>query len=93
MLLSGARASVLHGMPGATFGLDILIEADERNVKNLLAAFLDAEACFPGGMGKQRYGEKSGLHHFYSFKEGPYQVRDRGGKGSGYGRCQGHPKQ
>ncbi len=38
----GGIASVLHGMPRATFDLDILIEADERNVKNLLAAFLDA---------------------------------------------------
>ena len=33
---------MLHGVPRATFDLDILIEADERNVKNLLAAFFDA---------------------------------------------------
>ena len=38
----GGIASVLHGVPRATFDLDILIEADERNVKNLLAAFFDA---------------------------------------------------
>jgi predicted nucleotidyltransferase len=38
----GGIASVIHGVPRATFDLDILIEADEGNVKNLLAAFLDA---------------------------------------------------
>ncbi len=33
---------MIHGVPRATFDLDILIEADEGNVKNLLAAFLEA---------------------------------------------------
>lgn len=39
---------MLHGVPRATFDLDILIEADERNAKNVLAAFLYAGAGYGG---------------------------------------------
>lgn len=35
-------AAVLHGVPRATFDLDILIEANQANAENLLAALLDA---------------------------------------------------
>lgn len=38
----GNIASVLHGVPRATFDLDILIEASHDNAGRLLAAFLDA---------------------------------------------------
>jgi hypothetical protein len=38
----GGIAAVLHGVPRATFDLDILIEAKPENAKNLLNAFLDA---------------------------------------------------
>jgi len=38
----GGIAAVLHGVPRATFDLDILIEAKPENAKNLLKAFLDA---------------------------------------------------
>ena len=38
----GGIASVLHGVPRATFDLDILIEATPRNAKCLLEALLDA---------------------------------------------------
>jgi hypothetical protein len=38
----GGIAAVLHGVPRATFDLDILIEANPENAKNLLNAFLDA---------------------------------------------------
>jgi hypothetical protein len=38
----GGVASVLHGVPQATFDLDILIEASPENAQRLLAALLDA---------------------------------------------------
>jgi tRNA nucleotidyltransferase/poly(A) polymerase len=38
----GGIAVVLHGVPRATFDLDILIDATPANVENLLQAFLDA---------------------------------------------------
>lgn len=38
----GGIASVLHGVPRATFDLDILIEATFDNTRRLLAALLDA---------------------------------------------------
>ena len=41
-IVIGGIAAVLHGVPRATFDLDILIEAKPENAKNLLEAFLDA---------------------------------------------------
>lgn len=41
-LVIGGIAAVLHGVPRATFDLDILIEANPENARNLLDAFLDA---------------------------------------------------
>ena len=38
----GGIASILHGVPRATFDLDILIEATPENAQQLLAALLDA---------------------------------------------------
>jgi hypothetical protein len=38
----GGIASVLHGVPRATFDLDILIEATPENAERLLDAMLDA---------------------------------------------------
>ncbi len=38
----GGIASILHGVPRATFDLDILIEASEENTKRLLNALVDA---------------------------------------------------
>ena len=38
----GGIAAVLHGVPRATFGLDILIEATIENVRRLLDALSDA---------------------------------------------------
>jgi tRNA nucleotidyltransferase/poly(A) polymerase len=38
----GGVASVLHGVPRATFDLDILIEASPENAEQLLAALMDA---------------------------------------------------
>lgn len=38
----GGIAAVLHGVPRATFDLDILIEATHTNAQNLLNALLDA---------------------------------------------------
>ena len=38
----GGIASVLHGVPRATFDLDILIKATPENTRRLLAALLDA---------------------------------------------------
>jgi hypothetical protein len=38
----GGIASVLHGVPRATFDLDILIEATPENAERLLHAFLEA---------------------------------------------------
>jgi len=39
----GGIAAVLHGVPRATFDLDILIEASPDNVKRLLDALLEAQ--------------------------------------------------
>ncbi len=39
----GGVAAVLHGVPRATFDLDILIEATPENARRLLAALLDAK--------------------------------------------------
>ncbi len=39
----GGIAAVLHGVPRATFDLDILIEATPKNAEALLAALLEAE--------------------------------------------------
>jgi tRNA nucleotidyltransferase/poly(A) polymerase len=41
-LVIGGIASVLHGVPRATFDLDILIEATPANVERLLEALQDA---------------------------------------------------
>lgn len=38
----GGIASILYGVPRATFDLDILIEATPENTRQLLAALLDA---------------------------------------------------
>jgi hypothetical protein len=38
----GGVASVLHGVPRATFDLDILIEASTENAQRLLTALIDA---------------------------------------------------
>ncbi len=39
----GGIASVLHGVPRATFDLDILIEATPSNAENLLKALIEAD--------------------------------------------------
>ena len=39
----GGIAAVLHGVPRATFDLDILIDADPDNAKKLLDALLEAK--------------------------------------------------
>ncbi len=41
-LVIGGIAAVLHGVPRATFDLDILIEASPQNAQNVLEALLDA---------------------------------------------------
>jgi tRNA nucleotidyltransferase/poly(A) polymerase len=41
-LVIGGIASILYGVPRATFDLDIIIEATPDNVKRLLDALLDA---------------------------------------------------
>jgi hypothetical protein len=41
-LVIGGIAAVLYGVPRATFDLDILIDANSDNAKNLLDAFLEA---------------------------------------------------
>lgn len=41
-LVIGGIAAVLHGVPRATFDLDILIEATSENAERLLEALLDA---------------------------------------------------
>jgi len=38
----GGIAAILHGVPRATFDLDILVEATEENVRRMLDAMLDA---------------------------------------------------
>ena len=38
----GGIAAVIHGVPRATFDLDLLIEATPANLQRLLAAFLEA---------------------------------------------------
>lgn len=42
-LVIGGIAAVLHGVPRATFDLDILIEATEDNVQRLLEAMIEAQ--------------------------------------------------
>jgi tRNA nucleotidyltransferase/poly(A) polymerase len=41
-LVIGGIAAILHGVPRATFDLDILIEATPENAKNLLDALMQA---------------------------------------------------
>ena len=41
-IVIGGIAAVLHGVPRATFDLDILIEATPTNAQKLLDAFMDA---------------------------------------------------
>lgn len=41
-LVIGGIAAVVHGVPRATFDLDILIEATRDNAERLLAAFVEA---------------------------------------------------
>ena len=42
-LIIGGIAAVLHGVPRATFDLDILIEASTQNVQRLLDALIEAK--------------------------------------------------
>lgn len=41
-IVIGGIAAILHGVPRATFDLDILIKATRNNVEKLLAALLEA---------------------------------------------------
>lgn len=41
-LVIGGIASILHGVPRATFDLDLLVEATPDNIERLLIAMLDA---------------------------------------------------
>ena len=41
-IVIGGVASILHGVPRATFDLDILIDARQENVRRMLKAFLEA---------------------------------------------------
>lgn len=41
-IVIGGIASVIHGVPRATFDLDILIDAEPDNARSLLEALLDA---------------------------------------------------
>ncbi len=41
-LVIGGVASILHGVPRATFDLDMVIEASPENTRRLLEAFLEA---------------------------------------------------
>ena len=41
-VIIGGVAAILHGVPRATFDVDILIEASESNARSLLKAFLEA---------------------------------------------------
>jgi len=41
-IVIGGVASVIHGVPRTTFDLDILIDAEPDNARNLLEALLDA---------------------------------------------------
>lgn len=41
-LVIGGIAAVLHGVPRATFDLDILVDAEPENVRRLLTALTDA---------------------------------------------------
>ena len=41
-IIIGGIAAILHGVPRATFDLDILIEATQENAKRLLDALLEA---------------------------------------------------
>ena len=41
-LVIGGVAAIVHGVPRATFDLDILIEANRENARRLLQAFHDA---------------------------------------------------
>ncbi len=41
-LVIGGLATIMHGVPRATFALDILIETTRDNVQHLLDALLDA---------------------------------------------------
>ena len=41
-IVIGGIAAVLHGVPRATFELDILIDTNPENARNLLEAFLEA---------------------------------------------------
>ena len=49
-LVMGGIASVLYGVPRATFDLDILIESSDENAVNLLVAFHFDFARFHGLM-------------------------------------------
>ena len=49
-LVIGGIAAVLHGVPRATFDLDLLIDANFDNAKNLLDAFLDARLGTPDSL-------------------------------------------
>lgn len=42
-LVIGGIAAVLHGVPRATFDLDILIEATEDNAQRVLEAMIEAQ--------------------------------------------------
>ena len=42
-IVIGGIAAVLYGVPRATFDLDILIDANPDNARNLLEAFLEAK--------------------------------------------------
>lgn len=42
-IVIGGIAAVLHGVPRATFDLDILIDSNSENAKNLLDALLEAK--------------------------------------------------
>jgi hypothetical protein len=64
-LVIGGIASILYGVPRATFDLDILIEKSEENAKKLLDALLSA------GLGTAQLTDSDGIlnHDISVFKD------------------------
>jgi hypothetical protein len=64
-LVIGGIAAVLHGVPRATFDLDILIEATPDNARRLLDSFLEAGL----GTAAQTTAEELLAHEITIFKD------------------------
>jgi hypothetical protein len=93
-IVVGGVSAVLHGVPITTLDLDIVHSLESDNLRRLISAMHDLEACYRG-RGDQRLLPSattlaSSGHHLLITRFGPLDVLGTIGTGRGYEDLQEH---